>query len=103
MQMFINSLLLLSLLLSLLLLLLLLLGSLISSVLIHFLSPFSCIRITTIFCQLLFNVFSRLVNNFINTILELPFNVDYIFVELILKNSVSFIRGLESGTLYQSQ
>ena len=57
----------------------------ISSVLVPFSSPFLCIQITTIFFQLLFNVFSRLVNNFINTILEQPFNTDHIFVELVLK------------------
>ena len=37
---------------------------------VFFSSPFLCIRITTIFCQLLFNVFSQLVVNFINTILS---------------------------------
>ena len=65
--------------------------------------PFSCIWITAIFCQLVFNVFSQLVNNFINTILEHPLNIDHIFVELILKKFVSFTRDLKSGILYQSQ
>ena len=32
----------------------------------------------------------------------MPFNIDHIFVELILKNSVSLIRE-KSGILYQSQ
>jgi len=47
--------------------------------------------------------FSWLVNDSINIILELPFNIDHIFVELTLKNSVSFMRDLKSEILYQSQ
>ena len=35
--------------------------------------------------------FSRLVSDFINTILKLPFNIDTSCIELILKNLVSFI------------
>lgn len=54
--------------------------------------------------QLLFNVFFCTAGGqFHHTILELPFSIDQIVVELMLKNSVSFIRDLKSEILYQSQ
>lgn len=40
---------------------------------------------------------------FHHTILKLPFSIDQIFVELVLKNSVSFIRDFKSGILCQAQ
>ena len=85
-----------------------LIGSLISSVLISYLQY--SFFIATFLYSYHYNLlpvtfqcfFPRLVVNF-NTILELPFSMDHICVELILKDSVSFIGDLKSGILYQSQ